>query len=374
MYHVYARFIEEVMKSNPLFMVGSGLSAGAGISGMGALAQYLVRHVDDSDFEPAERTQWALIKEGLTHERKGLEQALQEAGDGLSGRIMAEIVHETWRCIADDEQEVLLKLACGHDPTGLVRLFQALNNSTNKVVHIVTTNYDHLVEWSASCAGWHVWDGFHEGPIGRPLSSADLEERMQRTYRLGRRMTTETIPHLRIYKPHGSLNWFKFPDGSVKKVTGLSARHLPLLRKVNITPVIVTPGTGKYLETHFEPYASVLAEMKRAVGRAKALVFVGFGFQDIHIQGSFEPILKNGAIPKLVLAKRLSLPFQNMAAGNGVRNYIAVQEWEGGSRVQSDHFAEMRIAEPGHWTLQGLLNLAWGAERTDEWPRLVSHE
>ncbi|PZE21714.1 hypothetical protein [Paenibacillus xerothermodurans] len=122
----YARFIEETIKSNPVYIVGSGSSAGAGISGMGALADYLVKSVSLTHFAPAEADAWQEIVHRLVNENKGLEQALQESGDRISTMITNEIVQHTWRCISADECELLMRYAAGEDPIGFGRLFHYL--------------------------------------------------------------------------------------------------------------------------------------------------------------------------------------------------------------------------------------------------------
>jgi hypothetical protein len=352
------------MKLNPLFIIGSGSSAGAGLSTMNALGQYLIQNVSVDQFNSNELHDWNLIKQRLQVEKKPLEQALQEAGDNLSVKVTAEIIQQTWCCISNDEREILLKFATGEDPIGLVRLFKYFKGSNNKVINVITTNYDHLVEWSAAAAEWQVWDGFNEGSIGSPLSLMELNEKMKRTLNSKKGSTTEVLQHLRIYKPHGSLHWFKLPDGSIKKVSGISNEHMPMLRRVHITPVIVTPGIKKYLETHFEPYSNVFSEMKRVIDRTKAIVFIGFGFNDIHIQGNFSSALRNPSVQVIILAKELSRSFFQMIDNGEIQNYIAVQELASGSQVFSDKFDDFEVDEPYHWTIKVLLNQAWGDEST----------
>jgi hypothetical protein len=368
------RFIEEAMAAPPLFIVGSGSSMGAGIPGMGALAEYLARNVSTNGFDACERGQWCEIAERLAKEPVGLESALQEAGERLGRRVVMEIVEKTWCCIAGGEQELLLKLACGGDPAGFVRLLKRYAGSTSKVVHVMTTNYDHLIEWSAASAGWPVWDGFHEGPIGVPLSSAELGERMRRTWRLGKKWVSETARHVRLYKPHGSLGWFRFPDGRIKKLTGVGLHHLPQIRKAGLVPAIVIPGAGKYLETHFEPYSAVFDEMRRALRQAEALLFVGFGFNDDHIAGSLTPVLRSGDVPKIVLAKQFTPSFERMMAARQIRNFVAIRQQGSASMVASDTFSPLLVDIPGLWTLRGMMNQVWGEEDHDEWTRLVSSE
>ncbi|MDB5056095.1 MAG: hypothetical protein JWM44_4145, partial [Bacilli bacterium] len=116
----YQQFIENTMKLNPLLVIGSGSSAGAGLSTMHALGHYLMQHVSVDQFNSNEMHDWNLIKQRLQVDNKPLEQALQEAGDHLNAKVTTEIIQQTWCCISKDEKEILLKFAMGEDPIGLV--------------------------------------------------------------------------------------------------------------------------------------------------------------------------------------------------------------------------------------------------------------
>ena len=358
----YVRFAEEIVRSDPVFLTGSGLSAGAGISTMGRLAAYLVRHVRTDSFSEADAEEWERIKIRLSVGKMGLEEALQRSVDSLSEAALLEIVRRTWCCISGDEQKRILDISKGYDPTGFVRYFRQLRNTTRTVIHIVTTNYDHLTEWSASAAGWGVWDGFSEGTIGLPLSAAELDEKTRKVAREGKRTVTTYAPHVRVYKPHGSLSWFKYPDGQIRKVQGVGAHLLPALAKVRIAPAIVTPGTGKYLETHRAPYNGVLAEMRSVLEKVRALVIIGFGFNDLHIQGSFESVLRDESVAKLILTMRLSDRAKTLMKERRIRNFVAVEKEGSGSRLASDLWPPVIAREPGLWTFKALLDAAWGVE------------
>ncbi|MBB6733974.1 SIR2 family protein [Cohnella zeiphila] len=358
----YAAFIENVFRLHPVFLVGSGSSAGAGISTMARLAAYLAEHVSADLLSLADAREWRRILRRLTAERRGLEEALQLSGEALSESLLQEIVRHTWRRISEDEQKQVLDISNGCDPTGFVRYFRNARNTNHFTIDMVTTNYDHLLEWSASASGWGVWDGFNEGAIGVPLSAAELDERMKNITRLGKRTITTRYPYVRLYKPHGSLSWFKYPDGQIRKVQGVGSHLLPQLAKVKITPAIVTPGTGKYLETHRDPYAGVLAQMRSALEGCRALVVVGFGFNDHHVQASFETLLRDESVPKVIAARNLSDSVKALIRERKIRHYFAFEKEGDGSRIVGDGGQTFSVRDPGLWTLKGLLAAAWGVE------------
>ncbi|MEC2344342.1 hypothetical protein P9H28_09595 [Paenibacillus barengoltzii] len=95
---------------------------------------------------------------------------------------------------------------------------------------------------------------------------------------------------------------------------------------------------------------------------SKALIFLGFGFNDLHIQGSFDSILRNDSIPKIILAMELSNNVKELIKNQKLKNFIAVQKDAHGSHVISDKINSFKTHEPEHWTLKVLLNQAWGVD------------
>ncbi|MFG0239415.1 SIR2 family protein [Brevibacillus porteri] len=349
------------MAKKPVILVGSGTSAGVGISGMGALATWLIEKVEIQNLNPDEKTEWEKIKIRLLSDQMGLEMALQASGTNLTNTLTKEIVKQTWSLIAKDERIALLKISAGEDLVGFCRLFNRYQDTTKTAIHLITTNYDHLIEWSASAAGWLVWDGFENGSIARPLVTDELSKRMSRVVLAGKNSFTESIKHVRVYKPHGSLSWFKKPDGSLIRISNISPSDLSYLEEIGLSPVIVTPGTGKYLETHFEPYNNVMSEMNTIIRNASAFIFLGFGFNDEHILGSYYTNLRNNSIPKLILARTLSDTFHVMRGQGKITNYVAAEMNGNNSKIYSDIISEDLVLNTDIWTLNGMLSAAWGA-------------
>lgn len=357
----YADFAEDVLSKNPVIVVGSGTSCGAGISGMYALGRYLVENVTISDFNSLEMQHWEVFKEKVNKDM-GLEEALQSLGE-VSELFTNTIVQATWNCILSDEREPLIRTFNGEDVTGFTRLFHRFRNTNIDCINIITTNYDHLIEMAAATADWEVWDGFGNGILARPVNSTILKNRMRKLVRPSRPLLYENIKHVKVYKPHGSLSWFKLSDNSFVKIPGVSCEHLDTMKPLAIHPVIVTPGIGKYLETHYEPYNNVMAEMNNSIHGAKAMIFLGFGFNDIHIQASFQSVLRDSTIPKLIATRELTGTFLDLVRKGDIKNYMAIEKYENGSKVISDQQPQEFIHENmDSWTLSGLLDITWGKE------------
>lgn len=360
----YVKYVESVLSKNPLFVVGSGISCGGGISGMTALGKYLIGQIETHDFTEIELKQWYEFKDKI-ESGYGLEKALQELGE-VSAKLTNSIVYETWKCISTDEVSPTIKMIGGEDDLGFIRLFTKYASTTVDCINIITTNYDHLIEVSAAISNWEVWDGFGNGMLSESVESRIFNKKMRTIIGYQPRKTTpifENTKHIKIYKPHGSLSWFKKPDNSFVKVSGVSLEYINLLKEARIEPVIITPGIGKYLETHYEPYTNVMAEMKGSIHNANAMVILGFGFNDEHIQASFQSVLRNPVISKVIATMELTDTFHDMVAKKEINNFVAIEKHGIGSRVLSDQLSEDFIYEDiDCWSLKGLLNIIWGEE------------
>jgi hypothetical protein len=357
----FQKFAEEVLSKNPVIVVGSGTSCGAGISGMGALGNYLIQNISIDDFDENDMEKWDVFKEKMS-EQLGLEEVLQSIGN-VSDRFTNSIVQTTWNCILTDEKEPFMRIANGEDIIGFTRLFRRYKSSTNDCINVITTNYDHLIEISAAIENWEVWDGFGNGILSRPMDYSIFKSRMKRLIRGGSKPLFDNIKHVKIYKPHGSLCWFKQTDNSFVKIPSISSDYLNNMNSVGMRPVIVTPGIGKYLETHYEPYNNVMAEMKNSIQDAKAMIFLGFGFNDIHIQASFQSVLRNVNIPKLIATRSLTTTFHSLIEQGEIKNYYAIEKCDEGSRVLTDQEPSVTYDTTDEgWSLKGLLNITWGDE------------
>jgi hypothetical protein len=350
-------YIENTVSQNPLLVVGSGSSCGAGISSMGELANFLTDKICGLDGEDAEK--WSEISKLLNND-VDLESALQSVGH-ISNFLINIIVEETWSCIALDEKSALLRIITGEDVCGFVRFFTDYSYTSNKTFNVITTNYDQIIECSAAVAGLSTWDGFDSGVFSYPTSYDDFLSRMSKLIRgKGSSFSTKEESHVRIFKPHGSLSWFKTDVGKFAKLLNVGHHDKPVLKEKKLAPIIVTPGIDKYLITHQEPYSNVFANIQNTIEETKSIIFYGFGFNDLHIQGSLITALNNEALPKIILAKKITSSFFDLIKKGEVKNYLAIEECSEGSRIYSDFVEGEEINHGVYWNLKGLLNFTWG--------------
>ena len=134
----------------PALLVGSGFSCGYGLPGMGALAEHLATAVHDALSTDGARNTWAQSVDAI---KANLEAGLNGIPLGMAewGEIVSALRGETAKLILDRaiaaEAKILgEKVAGGHAPSRLLnRLFSGSPQNTDSI-HVITTNYDTLLE------------------------------------------------------------------------------------------------------------------------------------------------------------------------------------------------------------------------------------
>ena len=324
-------------QQHPVLVLGSGASVTHGLRGMRKLAEYLIEYLNAEEGE--EENSWLLIRTALVN-NDGLEEALLKTTAPLS--LVKKIVKLTWHVIAEDDLALMGRAAKGEERFSLSDLLRGLFKSTNMVTNIVTPNYDRVAEYASDAAGYFHTSGFSPGIICRREGSSTVSVR-----RGGQ--TTRTV---RIWKVHGSLDWFVAQNGKVIA--------LPITGTFPDTfePLIVTPGVSKYERTHDEPFRSAIQGADLALSEASAFLCVGYGFRDRHIQPKIVERCGQRNVPIVVLARTLTdeaKEFLGSSAGNA---YLALEKDDDGTRVFSLEYPDgITIAKPDLWSFDSFNKL-----------------
>ena len=206
---------------------------------------------------------------------------------------------------------------------------------------VITTNYDRLAEYAADFGG-HGWStGFGQGYVGHRCA--------------GRRLTfykdRSPLRMVDIWKVHGSLDWFRGPDGTVVSLPAVST---PL---DGFSPVIVAPGVDKYRRTHEEPFRSTIAGADAAIDAGNSFLCVGYGFNDEHIQPKLLERCRRQDKAVVVLAKQLTDAAKRVLLDGRVRHFTAFEEIPGGTRMFTpEHRDGVDLDNVILWSLAGLLD------------------
>ena len=327
-----SKLAQACFQSNPTLILGSGASMPHGLPSMGDLQQYLRDNiVTDGNDEDA----WLLVRTALS-QGDHLEAALE--GKTLPASLISKIVFATWTCMNDKDHEIFLRAINEIVPFPLGALLKAQFSSSHTIINVVTTNYDRVVEYACNAAGIMHSTGFTPGYYQYREDSDKVI-----IYRSNKPART-----VRIWKVHGSLDWFSRTDGTT---IGLPIFKLP---GDNLTPEIVTPGLNKFEKTHQEPFRSSIAGADRSLEHAEGFLCVGFGFRDPQIEPKLIERCREKNVPVVVLARTLSDQAKVFLKDNAGKRYLGIEKNGTGSKVYTNvHPDGVEVGEPDLWGLDG---------------------
>ena len=287
------RQIQDHFSDRLVTVVGSGLSASEGLPTMSQLESHLRTKVP-MHIPSESATEWGQIEAELAV-GDGLEAALNRVQ--ISEELGAIILSVTSSYILESEREIIRSVVAGEQTLRFARLLPYLNPQPNDPVPVVTVNYDRLIEISAEISGWGVdtmFVGTKLGVLNPDLSKRSFIHKIVRgpkgRYRLMYRN------RIAIYKPHGSLDWFRGDQG-------------PLYCPIDIPEerLIVTPGDSKYRQGYERPFDVHREKANAQIDACCRLFCVGYGFNDDHLQVHLRDKMKAG-VPTLIITRTLSPP------------------------------------------------------------------
>jgi hypothetical protein len=332
-----AKQCQKCAQGSPVVVLGSGASIPHGIRGMSDLAVWLRDNMNAD--EGPEVDAWTLVRTALAA-GDHLEAALENKA--LPESLVVKIVRSTWDFIAQDDYRLLKSAIKAETSFPLCSLFTGLFRSTNRNIHVVTTNYDRVAEYAADSGGYIHNTGFLPGYLRRADGAENLV--FKQGPNLARTVT--------IWKVHGSLDWFSDTHGGVMS--------LPMTSELpdGLVPLIVTPGVSKYQRTHDEPFRSAIQGADRVLSTATAFICVGYGFRDNHIHPKLITRCRLHNTPILVAARTLTAEAKAFLSNNAGRHYIALEEHGDGTAVYSFENPDGVVVAGGHyWELSSLIEL-----------------
>ncbi len=215
--------------------------------------------------------------------------------------IVSAIRGETAKLILDRaiaaETEILgEKVAGGHAPSRLLnRLFSGSPQNTDSI-HVITTNYDTLLELFCDLAEIPLDTGFtgfrRRKPRARPLFQTQYS-RVLVAEKRQQQVDHRICKTVRLYKPHGSISWLTTDDGPVEALNDVSIAER----------AIVVPGPSKYQDALVNRlFDEMRTAMNAVLTDAQALLCIGFGFNDDHLQGVIKHRLAAG-MPAIIVTR-----------------------------------------------------------------------
>lgn len=333
-----AKLAQNCFQRNPVLVLGSGASLPHGIPGMGALTDHLLANVQPD--EANETTPWESVRDALIGGMH-LEQALLDQKD-LPASLIEKIVRETWLFIEKADDELLINTIKNNSTFPLTSLFQSLLAGVNRTLNVITTNYDRVAEYASNAGRLLYSTGFSPGYIQYREGSESIT--IYRGRQVGRTV--------RIWKVHGSLDWFERTDGMCLSIPN---RRPPT---ESLSPLIVTPGVSKFERTHNEPFRSVIGGADRALEHANGYICIGFGFRDSHIEPKLVERCHHRNVPIVVLARSLTDEAKRFLREQAGRNYLALEKNDDATRAYSAQTPDgTNINVSFYWSLDQFMNL-----------------
>lgn len=135
------RVIQEFTSNPPLILAGTGLTIPIGIPGMGALADYLQKQLDEKyNDHPA----WINVTKKL-NSGMDLETALSE--DKLDSVLLDDVKKFTWELINKSDIDFLKEHHLKGHKGAFATLIGKFLRTTGHHLDIITTNYDRYIEY-----------------------------------------------------------------------------------------------------------------------------------------------------------------------------------------------------------------------------------
>jgi hypothetical protein len=254
------------------------------------------------------------------------------------------IVARTAELVASRESEIISEVFARKRTLSFTRLLSHLLKP-HTGLPIVTTNYDRLIEIAAEEAGLGA-DTMFVGDFAGVLDEKESRLSFCREVTLrGRHPQYLYRLRAKVFKPHGSLDWY-YRDGNPVRYSGdLASPRL-----------IITPGLNKFRNGYESPFDKHRERANSAIDRATRFLIIGYGFNDDHLETHLKPRIRNG-IPTLLLTRSLSDNAMRLA--RECVNVIAIQRAVVGGKEGSSLFmnkAEVQLADISWWELNTFIS------------------
>lgn len=266
--------------------------------GMPALRDELVEKMQERTLTATQASEWQSVVSAL--EQGGdLESSLNAVSDHNLLRIVTEITGAFVSCL---DRRFAYSIAQGSTEWPASRLLSRLIETlpeSDGVLHVLTPNYDLLFEYACDFSGLPYTNGLFGG-IERKEDWTAVERALLEPCKIrqGNKIKTVYRPkkHARLYKVHGSLNYFLHRNAIVENNAWMW--NPPEFAE----RVMITPGLSKYQA--LQRYRRELLQYADgAVDSATHFLFLGYGFNDSHLEEYVKRKLVTQSSPGLIVTR-----------------------------------------------------------------------
>ncbi len=284
----------------PFVFIGSGMSCALDLRfGMPALREALVANVPGRSLTVQGKAEWSAVEVALSN-GSDLESAMDAVKDDELLSVVSDVTAEL---VATADRECGFQIADGEaiwPATTLIKKMVDCLAEGDPVLHVLTPNYDLLLEYACDSALVSYSNGFIRGAFRG--SDWDAVERAmlvpQKVKGSGQKLKTVWLgkKHIRLYKVHGSLDYFEH-QGSVVENVSWAWRPPKSARRV-----MITPGSSKYeaMQLHRRELQQT-ADV--AIDGSNRFLFLGYGFNDAHLDNYIRRKLVDEGCPGLIVTR-----------------------------------------------------------------------
>lgn len=308
------KIVQTFLKNPPLIVWGSGATVSFGLPSMWSLNESLKKEITDFDTS-----------------NDNLEEELSK--DKYREKL-PQIKKTIWNEVNNADISVLKKITSNETDTfnGIKLLIEKFIETHPKILNIVTTNYDRVLEHLLAYENICFTDGFQ----GKTLSVFNEKNFQDKNI-------------VNIVKVHGSLNWFNI-NGEIRYLSNQITTE---------TPQIIVPSRNKFEETYNTPYRELIQKSDILINDTLSFLVVGFGFNDKHLTPKIQANIKKG-IPLVLITKEITPnTFKEL---ENAKKYILFEEAEiGKTRViykESNSTEQIEeIIEGDFWQLNKFMEI-----------------
>ncbi len=337
--------IQGFFREKPFLFFGTGMSCALDTRfGMPALKDALVDGIPGQVLNTTQQAQWTHVREALNN-GSDLESALDAVGDQ---ELLQTITQLTGAFIASVDRECACQIANGDSTWPAINLVRKLVDTLpegDRILHALTPNYDMLLEYACDRAGVPYTNGFNGG-IQRTVDWQAVDRSMRQPQKVLYANRYKTVykhrKHIQLYKVHGSLNYF-FHDNAVIENSAWMWNPPEFAERV-----MITPGLSKY-QTLQRYRQELLQTADSAIEHSSCFLFLGYGFNDSHLQEYIQRKLISQACHGLIVTRDCNPRIEAILA-EASNLWIVCRSAEEGSddtRVFNNQYPGW-LAIPGH--------------------------
>lgn len=297
------QYLRNFFREKPLIFFGTGLSCALDSRfGMPALKDALLSDMNENELSDVQKQEWGNVKKNL-QVKNDLENALNEVN---SHELLRKIVDCTGRFISKLDKEHSYRIAMKESiwpGTLLIKKMVETLSEQDGILHVLTPNYDMLFEYACESANILYTNGF-VGCLHKRIDWVSAARSLQYKDSIAHgknsiRQIDKNKKHVRLYKVHGSLNYFYHDDELIENNSWMWEPPVFAQR------VIITPGISKF-EILQKYRQELLARADNAISEASSFLFLGYGFNDNHLEEYIKRKLITHASHGLIITRSIN--------------------------------------------------------------------